>query len=333
LRRGLLIVLVINLSGLILSCNMDGYHDLAESVNRFTQLGPDATTYMRTCVLESGPAAELMTFSDLRETYGSCVSMRVIDQGDKVKVVLELGTFQISEDQIELEYGLRFLNTYMRTPNPSGVSGATQEELSPPNQDALYWQHDRVAGIIRIGEKRYLKTDRIFDTILSQESSDWPDQFMKLFLLCTMAAHARIEGFGGIGMLQYIGKTTHFDGLLFGDMAFSVAGLTTLTTTFKYTNHSDIGCVILDGEIVNRSDLSGTGEMNGGLAFTIECAENTWQGSVDYSAIRISETLPSSGEYRLTFGGSDSIYTAPYDYGNPGRFDLTDILDPDPANW
>ncbi|NQT27780.1 hypothetical protein HQ585_20655 [candidate division KSB1 bacterium] len=333
MRRSLLLVLLMNLSWLSLSCNLDGYNDLGELVNRFTQLGSNASTYMRTFVMESGPMVELMTFSDLREPYGSCVSMQVTDEGNKIEVVLKLGTFQISDGQIELEYSLRYLNTYVFTSSPSSISGATQDELSPEKHEEALWNHNRAAGIIRMDGKLYKKVDRIFENILSQESSDWPDQFMKIFLLCTMAAHTRIEGFGGIGMLQYINKTTIFNGLLFGEMVFRVEGLTTLTTTFNYTNHSDIACVVLNGDIINKSDLSGTGEMDGGLAFTIDCGENIWEGNVDYSTIRISETLPNAGEYRLTFTGSDSTYTAPYDYGNPDHFDLTDVLDPNPNNW
>lgn len=310
---------------------MDGYHDLAEPVNRFDQLGPNASTCMRTDRLESGPVVELMTFSDLRMSYGSCVSMFVSDEGQKIHVTLKLGTYQISDARIELDYSMQYLNTYMRTSNPSGVPGATQDELSPEKVEEALWHHDRAAGTIRIDGKVYQKADKIFEMLLNQESSDWTDRFMKMFILCTMAAHTRIEGFGGAGMLQYLGKeSTCFKGLLFGKMLFSMEGLTTITTRFNYINHCDIAGMILNGEIVNRSDMSGTGVMDGILNFTAEGISQTWQGCVDYSGIHISEMLPDAGEYLLTV--SDSTYFTNHNYGNPGCFDLTDILDPDRIN-
>lgn len=321
------------LAGLNLSCHMDGYHELGEPINRFTQLGPDASTYMRTSQSEAGPSVELLTFSDLREAFGSCVAMRVTDHGDKVCVVMDLGTYQSWTDEMELAYGYRYINIYVPTSNPSGVTGAIQEKLSPERQETYTWIHDRSSGTLQVGGIRYRNIACVFDTILSQNSADWPDQFIKMFLLCTMAAHTRIEGFGGAGMLQYIGKTTAFNGLVSGKMFFSVQGLTELISTFNYISHCDVACVILDGEIINQSNLKGTGTMNGGLSFTVACPKNTWEGYVNYSDIRIAETLPNAGNYRLTFTQSDTMYTASYDYGNPGRFDLTDVLNPDPEKW
>ena len=308
---------------------MDGYHDLGEPVNRFTQFGEHASTFMRTVRSDSGPEVELMTFSDLSRSYGNCVSLHAADRGEQIHVRLDLGTYQIFDDQIKLEYVYRYRNAYLYTASPSSMTGATQEEFI--KKDFFQWERNQTGRIIRIGDAQYLDVERIFDGILSRNAPEWQDQFMKMFILCTMIAHTRIDGFGGIGMLQYIGKTTPFNGLLFGVMEMAVQGLNIITTRFNYLNHSDMASVILNGEIVNQSNLSGTGEMQGGLSFTIRCAQNTWQGFVDYSGIHISETLPNQGNYCLTI--DDSTWTMNHNYGNPGHFDLTDVLDPDPDNW
>jgi len=307
---------------------MDGYNDLGEPVNRFSQFGQNATTYMCTRTSDTGPEVKLMTFSDLSECFGNCVSVHIIDRSDKIQVVLDLGTFQIFEDQIKLETFYRYRNAYFCTSSPSSMPGATQEELI--TKDFFQWEQNQVEGTIRIDDTQYLNVDRVLDTILSNRTPGWQDQFMKMFILCTMVAHTRIEGFGGVGMLQYIGKTTPFNGLLFGVMEMGVEGLTTLTTRFRYMDHCDIACMVMNGQIINQTDLSGTGEMEGGLSFVIECLQNTWEGYVDYSNIIISETLPNEGNYVLTIG--DSTWIMHHDYGNPGMFDLTDVLDPEPDN-
>jgi len=328
---GMLWIILLNLTLLFLSCNMNGYNDLRELVNQFTQFGSEASTYMRTLELENGSGVESFTINGDQDTQGQCCLMDVFADNQEVTVTLQLGTYKIFNDKIDVDYFKRYINTYKRNSNPSEVPGAAQHDISPQEHVQADWELDAAAGIIKIDNACYKRIDMIFENIFSQASPNWVDQVLKMYHLYNMSVHARIEGFGGGGMLQYLEKTTVFDALLFGTMNFTVTGLLTINSRFTYKDHGELSGMILNGTITNKSDMNGNGEMSGTVTFTIQGVENLWQGSVDYSDIDISHTLPSSGEYLLTIEGQN--YTASYDYGNPGNFDLTDILDPDPVNW
>lgn len=323
-------VILLTLPCLLLSCNMNGYNDLGELVSQFTQFGTETITFMRTLDLESGSGTECFTINGAYKK-GQCSFMRVLADEQEVTVTLQLGSYEIFNDQIELFYFQKYSNTYKRKPNPAEVPGATQQDLSPQEHVQTDWLRDAAIGTIEIGDVSYKQLDRIFNSIFSQASPNWVDQFIKMYLLNTMSAHARIEGFGGGGMFQYLDKTTIFDALRFGTMNFTVTGLLTVNSRFAYKNHGELSGVTLNGTMTNKSDMNGNGEMGGAVSFTIQGTENTWHGSVDYSHLNITNTLPFSGEYLITIEGQN--YTASYDFGNPGNFDLTDIVDPDPANW
>jgi len=328
LRNTILILCILPI--FFLSCNMSGYNDLGELVNQFTQFGENATTYMRTLNLENGSGTECMTFNgDFQE--GQCSWIQVLVDEQEVTVTLQMGSYEISNSKINLSYYKEYTNSYRRKPNPAQAPGAIQRDIVPLLHIEADWNHDEIQGIIQIDNASYIKINILFDQIFSQNAPNWVDQFTKIYLLNTMSAHARIEGFGGGGMFLYMDKKTVFDALRFGTMNFTVTGLLNVNSRFTYKNHGELSGITLNGTMTNQSDLNGNGEMGGTLTFEFHGMQNIWQGTIDYSHLDIKNTLPSSGEYHITI--DEATYTSSCDFGNPGNFDLTDILDPDSANW
>ncbi|MBN1780612.1 hypothetical protein JW948_05760 [bacterium] len=326
MKKAWLPFMLCNLS-FVISCNMNGYHDLAEPVDRFSQLGPGSATFMRTFPSETGTDVELLTLSDPDRTLGTCASLVVRTDPQAVDTKLRLGTYQILQDMIRINYTIEYRNSYMKNSKPSGVPGAVHADIVCNACVTGAWDHDPAAGTITIGNRLFTRFDRVLESVIDHPLPDRPDRFLKMFLLCTMSAHARIDGFNGIGMLQYIDKTTVFNGLLFGSLEFSAEGFRNISTRFRYRNQCDISGIILDGEFRNHSDMSGDGYMDGFLDFTVHGPSRLWEGRVTYTSLEITSTLPSGGVYGVILDGDSS--TVSYDYGNPGNFDFSDILEPD----
>jgi len=313
------------------SCNMTGYHDLAQPVNRFGQFGIDASSFIRTTKTEHETGVECFTVSDIQASYGSCAWLSVVSDSQVIRAELRTGTYERNEQRIEISFEMQYNNQYSENATPSRNPGAVQYPISKSSPDCFAWDYDSLTNILEFGGHAYLCMDSVYDRVLSQSASDWPDRFIKLYILSTMSAHCRIEGFGGIGMLQYNGKHTLFQGLLDGTLEFCVDGLKQVTTRFIYTDHSDISGFVLNGEMRNISDMSGSGYMEGVVRFHVKSSAGRWQGTVDYSNMTITHTLASSGYYILSIDDGD--YLVDYDYGNPDNFDFSELLDPDPACW
>lgn len=313
------------------SCNMSGYHDLGEPVNHFGQFGSGAFSFIRTHPTAEHMTVELFTISSTDDPYGSCAWLTIDEDSQAVNVRLKTGTYKRSGDRIEIDFYMHYINEYSETSKPSRTPGAVQHPL-PKNQPEQYsWHYDASEDILYLGYRAFKDIRPIFDTILSQPTSDRGGRFMKLVLLYTMSTHCRIDGFGGAGMLQYVSKQTLFYGLLSGSMQFSVDGFKKITSRFNYQEHGDIAGMTLDGEMKNISDMNGNGEMRGVVDLTVSGRSGNWRGCIDYDHIRVTHTVPSGGYYILTI--EDQAYEVDYRCGNPGHFDFSDILDPDPSNW
>jgi hypothetical protein len=171
---------------------------------------------------------------------------------------------------------------------------------------------------------------------MSKSSPDREEQLMKMYDLSIVSSQSKIDGFGGKGMLQYMGKTSLFDGFRFGsfDLEPSWKGVplfSSVITDFEYRDYSDNAYIVLNGKQRSDANMSGNGEMSGTVSFTAQGNTTTWNCSVNYGNIELEKTLGSAGDYIVTIDGIP--YTVSFQHVNPGFFSFTNILDPDPANW
>lgn len=305
------------------ACNMTGYSDIAEPVNRFTPFGETSSAFFRSYETEEGSTAELFIISDPNGPMGDCALMRAHDNTTRIDTEFQLGTYEFSEDQIDIEFSVGYNYTYKKVSNPAGISGASKQDFSPVRIWKVSWEWNDSGSILLDGHP-YWSIQSVLEKILSRQSPEWPIRLTQLLILNTMTTHTRIIGFGGIGMLLYIDKTTRFEGLLSGILDFKVDGLQQIKSEFKYNDHSDLSGIILDGSIISESTMDGNGIMSGGIFFILQGSSDSWSGSLDYSEIVVSQTLPSSGFYTLTLGGES--FQIDFSAGNPGSFNFGDFV-------
>lgn len=131
----------------------------------------------------------------------------------------------------------------------------------------------------------------------------------QIFNLAIRSSEARIIGFGGPGMTQYLHSETYV-GTVAGSVRVSLSGgLSGSTTTIAYSGFEDFGGVRVSGPQVTSADSGGDGHMSGTMTFTImpmpmdPAAASTITGTVDYGGIRISNGNASGGAYLSSIDG------------------------------
>jgi hypothetical protein len=319
------------------SCGLAGYNDLGEAINPYLQLGAESKTYMRTESAVGGDAVELITLSDPdEENRGGIIIMEIIDETTLFTVKISRGTYELAGGSIAIDIFVEYENAYKPTSNPSGNPGASQTEFSPDKRIEFAFVQEDVQATIALDGTLYKRVDLILDSILAKSSPDREEQLMKMYDLTIVASQSKIDGFGGKGMLGYIGKTTLVEGFRFGSFDLrpnwkGVPLFSSVITEFHYDKYSDNSYVVLTGKQSSEASMGGNGSMSGTVSFTLQGSATNWSCSVDYGNIVLSETLGSAGFYEVTIQGTP--YTVSFEHVNPGFFSFTDILDPDPLKW
>jgi hypothetical protein len=134
----------------------------------------------------------------------------------------------------------------------------------------------------------------------------------QLLNLTVSTSDARIIGFGGTGMLQYL-HSENYIGMVDGQVRVSVSGgLGGSTTRITYGSFIDEGGVMIDGPQVTSVNSSGNGSMSGVLTFWLSPSAadpttvTTVTGTVDYGsgdAVQIRNGAAVSGSYATQLDG------------------------------
>jgi hypothetical protein len=185
-----------------------------------------------------------------------------------------------------------------------------------------------VAGTLTYDGNDYTSVAILYDNIMLESNAVRANHFMQMYELTIITCQTKIEGFGGMGMLQYLGRTVALNGIRTGTYDLTAEGTINNTTDFDFKNYSDYQGLTLNDLQRSSSGTSGDGNMSGTVYFTL-IGSQTWTGSVTYDSIELTDTLPSGGVYLIKFfNGIDEQGTGadPLQTTNPGSFDYTGIL-------
>lgn len=173
----------------------------------------------------------------------------------------------------------------------------------------------------------YTKFDDVVAAIDPAGATGFYDTYM-LYNFALTLTQARVPGFGGLGMTQYIGPGTSFQALTSGTYSVGVQSLFTPTATIAYTAAEDTPGVYFDGAMVTMSNLMGNGPMSGVISFEFRATANRatvlLAGSVDYSMISVMNANAASGNYVVSIAGQPATQQLPYTVA--ATRDLTNIL-------
>jgi hypothetical protein len=302
MRKIAFLFLLLPLIILYTSCGEVG--DVGEKVDPAEPMDGESKSYMRTAVSGVAPGetniVEVVTIEDPGPLGDEIAIMRGSDDGSKFTVTLTRATYTIKGSNITI-----YLN-----------------------------------GELTYGSHVYKRMDFVYDAIMAEPMGpeDRERDIMRMYELTTISSQVKIKGFGGIGMFDYFNETNRLKGIRSGYYDLIVSGklIGGVTTTFAYAGYSDHAYMTLDGRETSKTGYgsadNGDGNMEESVTLTISGESgDTWTVVVDYTDIILDDTLPQ-GTYSVKVGTDDAQDVDAVIF-QPGHFDYTTILDPDPGTW
>jgi len=330
-----------------LSCDLGGFQDLAEMIDPTTPIGLNSYSYMRATT----DAGNIVTVSiTYNEPDGSGIGEFVLnvvvdDVSDadsanwKTEVYMIRTTYTLSTGIINHAPYFAYHNTYK-----AGLGNATQSDdpdefdqivpsiyLDYVYDDPISFDDTSVPGILTYAGNDYTSFSTLYDNIMNESTDEErAKQFMHMYELTIITSQTKIDGFGGMGMIGYLGRTVALKGIRVGTFELTSKGTFSNTSDFDYKGYSDYQGMTIQGLQRSNSGTSGDGSMSGTVTFTLEGSAQTWTGSVNYDAIVLEDTLPTGDYYLIKFDGIDDQGTQvdPLETTNPGSYDYSDILTP-----
>ena len=350
MKRLLFILLpVITMLLAILSCDIGGFQDLAEMIDPNSAIGVNSYSYMlATTDTDVNDVTISITYSEPDGSgNGEFVLTVVVDDADdadsanwQTHVYMVRTTYNLAGNTMTHTPYFAYHNTYS-----AGLGNATQSdepaEFSTIVPDtylnlasgSVSFDDTSVPGTLAYGElgneDQYTSFATLHDNIMSEATDEErAKQFMHMYEHTIITSQTKIEGFGGMGMLQYLGRTVAFNGIRAGTFELTSEGTFSNTSDFDYKSYTDYQGLTIQGLQQSSSGTSGDGTMSGTVTFTLEGSTQTWTGSVNYDAIGIEDTLPTTGYYLIKFVSIDDTGTEvdPLETTNPGSFDYSDLF-------
>jgi len=177
-----------------------------------------------------------------------------------------------------------------------------------------------------------VRTYTAFDTVVANVDlgdPQGPTDLAQVYNLALFFSQVRIPAFGGLGMTRYITTAGSFNGLIGGDYSVSVKSAFDPIATIRYTALEDFPRIIVDGTQITNVNLSGDGQMDGVLSFSIRNTADpsivAFAGTFDYDDIVIQNGIAAGGDFKITTTTPVATTTLlPYTIAS--NVDLTHVL-------
>jgi hypothetical protein len=337
-----LLPLIISVTAVI-SCDIGGFQDLAEMIDPNSAIGTNSYSYLRASTdLDGNDVTTAITYSAPDGGgNGEFVLTVVVDDETvvdafKTQVYMVRTTYNLAGGIITHTPYFAYRNTYK-----SGLGNATQSD-EPDEFDTIVpetylnllsgpipFDDTSIPGTLSYGGNDYTSFATLHDNVMNESTAEErAKQFMHMYEFTIITSQTKIEGFGGMGMIQYLGRTVSFNGIRTGTFELTSEGTLSNTSDFNYKSYSDYQGLTMQGLQRSSTGTSGDGNMSGTVTFTLQGSSQTWTGSVNYDTIVIEDTLPVSGNYIIKFDGIDDVGTGvdPLQTTNPGSFDYSDLF-------
>lgn len=301
------------ISSLVLmnSCDMGSYNPIARNLDPFEPLGPTAEAWFRGSGSAGDTMAEIFVLQQGSPSAGDAggfIFIEVHDRGsayNRTEIALTRGTYIVSGSDIDFYPYVEYTGSYQQTSNPKN------------NPDPI----DREGELISLPTGFLLSFENLDTVIGRNDSSDRALEFVTLYQIGVFCSQVIIPGFGGTGMMTYT-RETPFKGLIDGNvLVFMPKLLPQARVDFLYSNQENLPGMVMSGLLRTDSGPTGNGSMSETVTTTIGGGDEI---SVNYDAINISGTVPSSGSYSVRFPG-DTVVTVDSQLLIPGTLDYGNL--------
>ena len=329
----------------LLSCDIGGFQDLAELIDPNSPIGTNSYSFLHATTADGNNVTIALTYNEPDGSgNGEFVLTVVVDDvtdvdNKKTEIYMVRTTYNLAGSTMTHTPYFAYHNTYK-----AGLGNASQDDdpakfssivpdtyLNTYANGGISFDNSSLPVTLTYAGDDFTSFATLHDNIMSESTdAERAKQFMHMYELTIITSQTKIEGFGGLGMLQYIGRTVAFNGIRAGTFELTSSGTFSNTSDFNFKDCSDYQGMKLQGLQRSSSNRDGNGNMTGTVTFTLQGTSQTWTGTVNYDTIVLQSTLPVDGDYLIKFDGIDvtGIPVDPLLTTNPGSFDYSDIFTP-----
>ena len=273
------------------------YADFGEELDVVEPIEGDVVTFIRT---NSDGLTTLLTIEDPSGGGGQMIFGFL---EPTTETTLITGTYQPSGTG-EARAHFTTLFHYPWEPSVPVISrvGSTRDDVDIQETIGFELVGEQVRVTVAGEEWTFELLDNVV-ALLDLSTQGGVEALAQVYNLTILSNQARILGFGGAGMTQYVGSPGNFLGLIDGAMSVSVASLLNPKATLRYDGFEDVAQLSFRGDIITNSNISGNGPMEGVVDFQYASPADgvsTIVGACDYANLRVANGLAASGHYAFT---------------------------------
>lgn len=207
--------------------------------------------------------------------------------------------------------------------------GSKRTDLPTPISEELSITEDGTQIIVGIGNDmmRLTSLGELIEN-LDTGSQEGAEDIFRVFNLPLFTSQARLLGFGGGAMTQYIPAPGTFQGVIRNRFTVSVEAALKPNTRILYYQFEDLTGIVVDGLQKTNVNTKGNGTMEGTLNFVMRgtggATDVVIRGHLAYDDLVIGNGVASNGSYTLTFDGVNAEYVIPYSLATD--VDLRNVL-------
>lgn len=324
---------------------MGGYNSIARELDPFESMGTDSAAWMNVEGSLGNSETQVLILQQGMPSNSEVGSYVYIDISDNsfpsplTEIVMVRGTYEVSGTASGTltfypftEYRGSYRSTSSPANNPAPLDRQGEVQTMPFSESS---------GNLELGSPSLEFTaiegsggvlDTVYKMTTTGNPSNLPDvrayQLMLVGQISMYASQVIVPGFGGPSMINYFNKQTPFNGLVDGyETVLMSSALPSARIDFDYDGMVNIPKMTMTGLLRTDANAKGNGNMSETVTTHIDDGINTaYDLVVSYDDIRITGTIPSSGNYGVTVAGNPSSIS--YLGLTPGNLDFPGVLVP-----
>ncbi|MCP4598986.1 MAG: hypothetical protein GY847_00325 [Proteobacteria bacterium] len=312
------------------ACDLPGgYVDLAEQLDTTIEVGNEGhSTWLR----RDSHGVELALLGELNDEGNGQIVFMMIEENSQTMLTFGAYTRNNSADEITVDYQLLYSMPFDPDKAPINKEGATKVEMDTTVKYQLSIDEDTLT-LDGDSESRVFRSLTSVLSTIDPTTEDGAIMIGKFYKISILTSQARVPGFGGARMVQYINKKVSFKGMISGEFTLESSNVFEPETHIVYKDFVDYSGISLNGDLATLASMSGRGHVFNSVDFTMTVdphnPSQVISGTVFYGnkdgtdAVKIVKGVAGGGTYKLTINGGEQIAI---DWEEFNRMDFSSIL-------
>lgn len=330
---------LLTFSFLLASCDMGSYNPIARALDPFEPMGTDSVAWMNVDGNKGSSSTQVLVLQQgvpVNTQVGGYAYIEIYDNtfpSPVTEIVLVRGTYEVSGTELIFYPYAEYRGSYRQTSSPTNNPAPLDRQGEIQTMVFSYNSGNLSLGSPAIEFTALRGAGGVLDTIFDLNIPGNTEEIRasKLLLVNQIGLYASqviVPGFGGPGMMTYYKKQTPFSGLVDGnELILMSSALPTARVDFDYEGMDNLPKMTMTGTLRTDANAKGNGDMSETVTTHIDDGNNPdYDMSVSYDDIKITGTIPSSGNYAVSVSGV--LLNVSYLDLTPGNLDFPGIMIP-----